>query len=39
MKKLTAMVCALLMASVLLSGCYSKNCNTSCPGSKASMNQ
>jgi hypothetical protein len=39
MKKLTAMVCVLLMAGVLLSGCYSKNCDSSCPGTKASMNQ
>jgi hypothetical protein len=36
MKKLTAMVMMLLMASAL-GGCYSKSCDTGCPSARGAM--
>ncbi len=33
MKKLTALVLLMVMAGGLLSGCYSKSCDTACPAS------
>ena len=38
MKKLTGMV-LLLVAGTLLSGCYSKSCDTACPASKVSTSK
>lgn len=35
MKKLTAMVFALVMISAILGGCYSKSCDTACPSATA----